>query len=66
MTSWRVIRTGAAGIEFSLCGFGVGKDLFHVYAKLGVVTLYLATRRLDLLLALWKAARNRLAGVGGH
>lgn len=60
MNTWRVIRTGAAGVEFSLCGFGCGRDLFHVYVRLGLVTLYLSAYRLDRMLAMWNAARKAL------
>lgn len=63
---WRVIRTGAFGVEFSLCGFGGGRDLFHAYVKLGIVTLYVASQRLDRVLAMWRRARETLAGPGGH
>jgi len=58
----RVIRTGALGIELSLCGFGTGRDLFHAYVKLGVLTLYVSSQRLDRVLAMWAEARRTLAG----
>lgn len=57
MNDWRVIRTGAIGIELSFCGFGYGRDLFHVYVRLGLVTLYLSSQRLDRVLAMWREAR---------
>lgn len=57
---WRIIRTGAFGVEFSFCGFGCGRDLFHVYLKVGLVTLYLTSRRLDRVLAMWRSARDVL------
>jgi hypothetical protein len=51
---WRVILQGAIGIEFAFCGFGVGKNLFHVYARLGVLTIYVSAKRLDQLVALYR------------
>lgn len=40
-------RDGAIGVELSLwCGFGLHRDLFFVYVRLGIVTLYLTSRRL--------------------
>lgn len=60
----RVLRTGAVGVEFSLAGFGLGRDLFHSYVKLGVVTLYVSSQRLDRVLAMWRQARDVLKGRG--
>lgn len=60
----RVLRTGAFGVEFSLAGFGWGKDLFHRYLKLGLVTFYVSSQRLDRVLGMWRAARNALRGRG--
>lgn len=51
---WRVILQGAIGIEFALCGFGGGKNLFHVYVHLGVLTIYVSAKRLDQLIALYR------------
>jgi hypothetical protein len=59
---FRVLRTGAFGVEFSVCGFGWGRDLFHVYVRLGLITIYLASQRLDRVLSMWKAARDALRG----
>lgn len=50
---WRVLTQGAVGIELALCGFGVGRNLFHVYVRLGLVTLYVTSRRLDKMIALY-------------
>lgn len=58
----RVLRTGAFGVEFSLTGFGYGRDLFHAYVRLGLVTVYVSSRRLTDVLAMWKAARDVLRG----
>lgn len=63
MTDWRVIRSGAIGAELSLCGFGWGRDLFHAYVRLGVITVYVASQRLDRVLAAWKAAREHLTSI---
>lgn len=60
----RVVRTGAVGLELSLCGFGWGRDLFHRYVRLGVVTIYVSTQRLDRVLAMWREARRVLKGRG--
>lgn len=60
MNDWRVICRGAIGVELSLCGFGYGRDLFHVYVRLGLVTLYLSAHRLDRVLTMWKTAREHL------
>lgn len=60
----RVLRTGAIGVEFSLAGFGAGRDLFHSYVRLGLVTLYVASQRLDRMLAMWRQARDVLKGRG--
>ncbi len=60
----RVLRTGAAGLELSLCGFGYGRDLFHIYLKLGIATVYLSSQRLDLVLAMWREATKTLKGPG--
>lgn len=41
------------GIELSLwCGFGVMRDLYYVEARLGMVTLYLTSRRVHRMVAL--------------
>lgn len=58
----RVLRTGAFGVEFSLAGFGWGRDLFHSYVKVGVVTLYVSSQRLDRVLSMWREARRALRG----
>lgn len=66
ITDWRIVARGAIGVEISLwCGFGIGRNLFHVYVRLGVVTLYAASRRLDRFLALWDAARAELRNRTG-
>ncbi|WP_020699591.1 hypothetical protein [Reyranella massiliensis] len=51
---WRVLAQGAIGIEIALCGFGAGKSLFHVYVHLGVVTIYVTSRRLDRMIKLYR------------
>lgn len=51
---WRVLAQGAVGVELALCGFGFGKNLYHVYIHLGLVTIYLTSRRLDRVMALLK------------
>lgn len=59
---WRVIARGGAGIEFGLVGFRAGRDLFHRYISLGVVTLYVTTRPLPRFLEMYRAARLALRG----
>jgi hypothetical protein len=64
-TKSRVICRGGAGIELSLwCGFHAGRDLFHVYLSLGVVTLYLTSTPLHDFLKRMKAGRDALRGDG--
>jgi hypothetical protein len=63
-TEWRVIVRGGAGIEFSLCGFGWGSDLFHRYIRCGLFTLYVTTTPLHDFLKRMKAAREALRGRG--
>lgn len=62
ITDWHVIARGAVGIELGLVGFGRGRDLFHRYLKLGVVTLYITTRPLPRFLAMYREARDVLRG----
>lgn len=64
-TKLRVIVRGGAGIELGLVGFGWGRDLFHRYLKLGVVTLYITTEPLARYLARQRAAREELKGREG-
>lgn len=64
MTDWRVIRTGAFGVEFTLwCGVGWGTDLFHAYVKLGIATLYVSRFPLIRVLSMWRAARDKLKNL---
>lgn len=65
-TEWRVIVRGGFGIEFSLCGFGAGRDLFHRYVRLGIVTLYITSRPLHRFLNMMRAAREVLRGKVGQ
>lgn len=62
MTDWKPICRGALGIEFGLCGFGWGRDLFHRYVRVGVVTLYVTSTPLYRFLKLYAAARDQLRG----
>lgn len=62
---WRVLTQGAFGIELSLwCGFGYGRNLFHVYVHIGVATLYLTSRRLDLMVGLYRDILGKAKGRG--
>lgn len=64
MTDWKPICRGAIGIEFTLCGFGGGRDLFHHYLCLGVVTLYVTTKPLYRLVKIMQATRAALRSDG--
>lgn len=59
---WKVICRGGFGIEFSLCGFGGGRDLFHRYLRMGLVTVYVTTTPLHKFLKRMRAARDVLRG----
>lgn len=62
---WRVLHRGALGIEVTAwCGFGFGKNLFHIYARLGVFTVYASSLSLDRLLARMAAVRDAMRGGG--
>ena len=64
MMDWKPVCRGAVGIEFHCwAGIGVGRDLFHRYARLGVMTVYASAYRLDRVLAMWNAARDVLRGT---
>lgn len=53
------------GVEFSLwCGVGVMRDLHYVEARLGVVTLYLTSRRVHRIVALLGNLLNEAKGRG--
>lgn len=59
----KVICRGGFGIEFYLwCGFHAGRDLFHCYLSLGVVTVYLTSTPLHDFLKRMRAARDALRG----
>lgn len=61
---WRVMKYGAVGFELTMwCGFGAGRNLYHAYLRLGIVTLYASRFRLDRVFAMWTAARNQLAAL---
>lgn len=62
MMDWKPICRGAAGIELGFCGFGGGRDLFHRYVRLGVVTLYITTTPLYRFLKTMRAVRDELRG----
>ena len=67
MTDWKPICRGAIGLEIhAWAGFGAGRDLFHRYARIGVVTVYASAHRLDRVLAMWQAARAALRGKDGR
>lgn len=61
---WRVIARGGFGIEFGLVGFHAGRDLFHRYLSLGLVTVYLTTRQLPRFVEMYRTARDVLRGRG--
>jgi hypothetical protein len=53
----------AAGIEFhGWVGFGIDRDLFHRYARVGLVTFYVTDVRLHDFLKMMRAARDVLRG----
>lgn len=58
ITDWHVIARGAVGIELGLVGFRAGRDLFHRYISLGVVTLYITTQPLPRFLKMMSGARD--------
>jgi len=59
---WRVIARGGAGIEFGLVGFGAGRDLFHRYIRLGVVTLYITSKPLHRFLSMMAKTHAAMRG----
>lgn len=62
----KVICRGGFGVEFSIwCGFHAGRDLFHYYISVAVVTLYLTTTPLHDFLKRVRAGREALRGEDG-
>lgn len=61
MMDWKPICRGAVGIELhGWLGIGAGRDLFHRYARLGVITVYVTSQPLYPFLKILKAARDAL------
>ena len=67
MIDWRPICRGAFGLEIhGWLGIGAGRDLFHRYARLGLVTVYVTTTPLYRFLKMMKAARDVLRAKAGN
>jgi len=63
MTERRKRGQSAVGIELhGWVGFGVDRDLFHRYARVGLVTVYVTDVRLHDFLNMMRAARDVLRG----
>lgn len=65
MTERKRRPPGAIGIELhGWVGIGIDRDLFHRYARLGLVTLYVSSTPLHHFLRMMKAARDALRDAG--
>lgn len=66
MTERKKHAPGAIGLELhGWLGIGLERDLFHRYARLGLVTLYVSTTALHPFLKMMAQARDVLRGRDG-
>jgi hypothetical protein len=66
MMDWKPICRGAVGLELhGWHGIGAGRDLFHHYAVLGVITVYATTTPLYRFLKMMREARDVMRARAG-